>query len=1207
MNRKSNLLLLLPVLWSLSAINMPRPSGASQDRANNHDNKNGQSTEVAKPLLIPLRSDYEQSLCLAIQALPGDTTKSVTVDSKKKSPDKAESSGCNLKAQLARNDIDVRLAMVPDPKHTRLTLFADRQIDAIMQGAQNVGLTFSSAYLPWDAKQYGDSTDPAVRYRVDEMQAQREEDPGFFAFRGSTGDQQSKSRDTLVFVIGERPTSGPDATQFRKALDRFFLHTVPLPAVAAKKKTAVRAAGPVKTGAGDSACQGPELRILGPTFSGSLPYMERLLTPVLPRICGVTMISGTVSSGKQVQLFDGWTQSSEGRKRVHFASMQESDTNIGDLLLGYYFKTDRGNGIAVLSEDETSYGSSGSSTEDTRKYPELLHLFFPREVSHLRSAYQKGVLDQPQQGQSSSSLPRSTIKLSLEESGSDDDTVTSYSPQFTSSQEAVMLGIVSALRTHHIQAVLIRATDPLDIVFLTEYLRTAYPEAQIITEGNDSFFPHEAQDPKMRGVLSVASYPLNSRWQDGLQSDGKKQDQHVFPSTYSAGTFNAASILLSGAAFNGNSLASEVPLFEYGCPEDFIGCRENRGRPPVVLEAVSRAGYWPVAVLPQDQLHDHTSALPSSTAIFLTSKWQHLSLGWAVFIIVALAAALAYGLLLLARFTRIRPSLTFKLSPFINGSGSSPFFVNALLVWAVVLLCLAPSAFLLRANHQFWVVFSLVLAALVLFTLAFDLADRKRAFCWIFLACAVALLIGVLRAAGAPGCPLNVPENAVWYFFWDRYVHLTSGVSPMLPFLFLILALLWWMSQSIAGMAILGITRPHVPQSPPPLTEEIFGADHDCASFNEFAYLHSSIAEGGHNLLKPLFWYWPLHLSLAIAVVCVLGLSAHERPLLGLEGAAFDRAYFLLFLLVAAVLFSEIARLWLLWKQFQNFLFSLDNTLLRRGFSNLRGFRWDPFWSFGAEFNDLWKLLVRMQESLGCIVAGGAGKGIRQSEIDALDQKWQRVKRDFRRVRKAYVPKHGGFLPSAQDSSDGREAMESLRTLSERFRQAAEVLLCVLKKNWRSEQSFINDDRLDKITENPKGVEVLSVEAEQFVCLVYLNIILALFARIRSVATAIAGLYIFLLLACHSYPFAAHATTDAFLVVLLAIIAVTVVVVYAQMHRNPTLSRITNTDIGKVGADFWLRTATFLALPVISLLAAQFPGFANFLFSWIEPAANALH
>ena len=59
------------------------------------------------------------------------------------------------------------------------------------------------------------------------------------------------------------------------------------------------------------------------------------------------------------------------------------------------------------------------------------------------------------------------------------------------------------------------------------------------------------------------------------------------------------------------------------------------------------------------------------------------------------------------------------------------------------------------------------------------------------------------------------------------------------------------------------------------------------------------------------------------------------------------------------------------------------------------------------------------------------------------------------------------------------------------------------------------------------------------------------------------------------------------------------------MHKDATLSRITKTNPGELGIDFWLRLALFVSVPLLSLVASAFPSVGGFLFSWLQPAAQA--
>jgi hypothetical protein len=74
---------------------------------------------------------------------------------------------------------------------------------------------------------------------------------------------------------------------------------------------------------------------------------------------------------------------------------------------------------------------------------------------------------------------------------------------------------------------------------------------------------------------------------------------------------------------------------------------------------------------------------------------------------------------------------------------------------------------------------------------------------------------------------------------------------------------------------------------------------------------------------------------------------------------------------------------------------------------------------------------------------------------------------------------------------------------------------------------------------------------------------------------------------------------------LLSVLGSVVAVVYAGLSRDTTLSHITNTEPGEIGMDFWLRFASFIGVPVLGLLVAEFPAIADFVTSWITPSLNA--
>jgi antibiotic biosynthesis monooxygenase (ABM) superfamily enzyme len=76
---------------------------------------------------------------------------------------------------------------------------------------------------------------------------------------------------------------------------------------------------------------------------------------------------------------------------------------------------------------------------------------------------------------------------------------------------------------------------------------------------------------------------------------------------------------------------------------------------------------------------------------------------------------------------------------------------------------------------------------------------------------------------------------------------------------------------------------------------------------------------------------------------------------------------------------------------------------------------------------------------------------------------------------------------------------------------------------------------------------------------------------------------------------------------LLVYVIAVVTLVLAQLHRDATLSNLTNTKPGELGSDFWIRATSFIVLPLLTFLASQFPQINRLLYSWLEPALRALN
>src|SRR5262249_10819909 len=123
----------------------------------------------------------------------------------------------------------------------------------------------------------------------------------------------------------------------------------------------------------------------------------------------------------------------------------------------------------------------------------------------------------------------------------------------------------------------------------------------------------------------------------------------------------------------------------------------------------------------------------------------------------------------------------------------------------------------------------------------------------------------------------------------------------------------------------------------------------------------------------------------------------------------------------------------------------------------------------------------------------------------------------------------------------------------------------------------------------PQAKEAHIRNAEEFVCLSYLGFIQNVLGRLRTMAMTIIALFVASALAMSSYPFEPREALSAVLIALFVIVSAAIVKVYADMHRDATLSHVTNTKPGELGSEFWFKIIGFGLAPLIGLLTRIFP------------------
>ena len=545
-------------------------------------------------------------------------------------------------------DVDFVIATVPNPVATHLPLLFDRMLEIIEQAAQDNNYLYNSSWLPWDeAKDYSGLADQVAGQEALDIQ---ENQPGLLVFSKPFTNPASAGG-LAVFVVSELPTGGINREQFENALKWIYQ----LGDFSSKKQ------------------QINELKILGPTFSGSLSSLYSLITsitspppPSMPllRKLSFKISSGTVSSDSDGEWFKQQLEQLQQLQQLPdpstFETAMGGDCVLVNRFLNYVqsqnYDPDR---VAVLSEDETAFGGSFSGNKQAFGGPfsgnkqdgnlcgngtRQTYLYYPRDIATLRSAYEQQAIFSSGKQAPNTNTSVTTLRGDLSEpANSNHDTVRSYGGQLTPlAQESILLSIVDVMKERKIQFVVLRSTNSLDQIFLTQFLRRLLPDARIVIDGTDLLFTRGSEGTSLRGVMALSTYPLLTWQQDWTfeMPRGKGGPYRIFGEDAAEGLYIAA----RGLFLDQGSGASIESLATYAPPAwaQSLSNDDEDKRPATWLTVIGHRQFWPVAVLTSHTILGKTKAFPVYRApdivrllpvdfwilLFLCLAWSILHLVW---------------------------------------------------------------------------------------------------------------------------------------------------------------------------------------------------------------------------------------------------------------------------------------------------------------------------------------------------------------------------------------------------------------------------------------------------------------------------------------------------------------------------------------------------------------------------------------------------
>ncbi|HEY6372683.1 MAG TPA: hypothetical protein VIX37_19045, partial [Candidatus Sulfotelmatobacter sp.] len=291
----------------------------------------------------------------------------------------------------------------------------------------------------------------------------------------------------------------------------------------------------------------------------------------------------------------------------------------------------------------------------------------------------------------------------------------------------------------------------------------------------------------------------------------------------------------------------------------------------------------------------------------------------------------------------------------------------------------------------------------------------------------------------------------------------------------------------------------------------------------------------------------------------------------------------------------------------------LDRLALRRTLGALHGFSWGSVWKMSGNVLDVrYKLLSRQLECLTHLHTSlSRFRPPASSEEQAAFAGVDACLKSVNASRIAGM-RFGRWYSRNYNNSKA----SGLHRFSAVQKQVAETTGVVLTEllipaSRVEKKSLIQVDPADKCDEDHRqgpapSKHSLIRNAEELVCLTYLGFAQNLLGRIRTIV--LGGVYLFFAatIAVSSYPFDPRPLLSGVLLSLFFAFGAVVVFVYADMHRDATLSHVTNTNPGELGSEFWFKVVGYGAAPVLGLITQLFPEWSGFLFSWLQPGLSSL-
>lgn len=1169
--------------------------------------------------------------------------------------DKQDASLDGLRTTLARQGVSIQflIATVPEPR-----LGFDGTIESITRALEATGFLLDRYLLPWNAtgeKRAIDSQCPL-------------EQPGLALFQrreviaSPVATASSRRSLLLLYVVGESPVAGIHKSAFVRAVDDIARVSAMVPSGQCASCAELRVLGPAFSG---SVVSIEQLLLRYPSLSFrflSGRATNGAIRDQIQRHDGGgrrVQYQATVIPDEALQTeFFCYLTETMGADEHDIALITESSTGYGQAVIAA--NADQSQGLPPQYARVVPARPLQKSAHCKRTHRPRLTLPVPLHISRLHTLEAKA---SPTGSRSESSalpeiLPAPTTRPlpTVLDDSPRNDIMPTLSPRTVSSAERALAHILSTIYAEKIRYVGIIATDVQDKLFLARQIRAYSPDVVLFTFESDILYTHPEARSYLKGMMVVSPYPLFTRNQQWSYPFRGLRQRLQFASDADQGVYNATVALLG----------YPEQLIEYS--QAAPGVDRPLSRPAIWISAVGNDTLFPLAFIKDYDGGSYVYENPSihrAPFEYRYSPYQQGTLSLLMLFLGGLGLWFVVGYFWHYYYPVPEPPLVFSLLRIFRRcniqhslldsnlsqreSARQPLFVLCLFVPAWIGYFALNTAHFMQLRdgnldefldekrlslwvrlwyhsghigvyqNLSWKVLCIALFGVVV-QLAFSLVSFDAAFQY--------LLPGLRKKLHESYLRLVRPLSALKKRLLVALAVLSYLVATTVVF-FLFIALVNYLQVDFNHLLFLrrsaqpafGLS-PMVPLILLGCGVQLFGycelqrirlldrlASVYLDLLSELAQdqaLSQKIYEITTRLGSPSLW----QLLVAILIALLQAVTMLSE-LVSLEIAPMHLVYRFLIALQVTTLGFVFFRFVGLWRDFRDFLHQLGHHPLSVALERLphKFIR-----SLGALFLEELPELTRseaVQEHLRLLL-NHLHQLDPEREPSTLDiyAEIDRPIAALRRLREEL--RKNALLVDASEEQVVRASQNLIKILSPVWR-ARPLPATIVTGKPDALQLAVRPSPEQSTAEAyqhlvPDAWHLWLRLSEDFLAIQVVTYINRLFPHLRNALLNVTIGFVLLLLALISYPFQPQRYLVLLSTMLLVVTGPTTMYVLAQMNRDEVLSRIAKSPPGKLTWDraFISQVVIYGALPLLSLIATQFPEVRGAAFSWIETALKIL-